>query len=100
MNETGATEATEGDVVWINGRLIYMYSLITIITDDMGLHRVENPSLTDKLATLHFYWPPIKECLVFDEATSKARQVKMVWTSVRGVRTPFTTEQSVVREST
>jgi len=85
MNETGATEATEGDVVWIN--------------DDMGLHRVENPSLTDKLATLHFYWPPIKECLVFDEDTSKARKVKMIWTSVRGVKTPFTPTSSV-REST
>ena len=65
----------------------------------MGLHRVENPSLTDKLATLHFYWPPIKDCLVFDEDTSKARRVKMVWTSVRGVRTPFTPASSV-REAT
>ena len=65
----------------------------------MGLHRVENPSLTDKMATLHFYWPPIKECLIFDEDTSKARKVKMTFTSVKGVKTPFT-PSSAVREST
>jgi cysteine dioxygenase len=85
MIETGLTEGSEGDVIWIN--------------DDMGLHRVENPSLTSRMATLHFYWPPIKECLIFDEDTSKARKVKMTWTSVRGVKTPFVTT-SVVREST
>ena len=68
-------------------------------SDDMGLHRVENPSLTDKMATLHFYWPPIKECLIFDEDTSKARKVKMTFTSVKGVKTPFT-PSSAVREST
>lgn len=65
----------------------------------MGLHRVENPSLTDKMATLHFYWPPINECLIFDEDTSKARKVKMTFTSVKGVKTPFM-PSSAVREST
>jgi cysteine dioxygenase len=85
MTETGVTEGREGDVIWIN--------------DDMGLHRVENPSLTDKMATLHFYWPPINECLIFDEDTSKARKVKMTFTSVKGVKTPFT-PSSAVREST
>ena len=73
-------------------------NVISLHLDDMGLHRVENPSLTSRMATLHFYWPPIKECLIFDEDTSKARKVKMTWTSVRGVK--VSPVETIVREST
>jgi len=46
----GTTEAFDGDVVAIN--------------DELGLHRVENISDSEKAMTLHFYYPPINECLV------------------------------------
>ena len=52
----------------------------------MGLHRVENPSLSEGAVSLHFYFPCINECLIFDEDTGKARSVKMTYTSIRGVK--------------
>jgi len=70
MSITGVTTATEGDVIHIN--------------DDMGLHRVENPSTSERCVSLHFYFPCIHECLIFDEDSGKARSVKMTYTTVRG----------------
>jgi len=81
MTETGYTVGTEGDVIHIN--------------DDLGLHRVENPSSSEGAVTLHFYFPCIHECLVFDEETGKARRVKMTYTSIRGVKQ--TPQQKVLR---
>ena len=60
--------------------------MLTNNSDDMGLHRVENPSLSEGAVSLHFYFPCINECLVFDEDTGKARSVKMTYTSIRGVK--------------
>ena len=57
-----------------------------VLSDDLGLHRVENPSSSEGAVTLHFYFPCIHECLVFDEETGKARRVKMTYTSIRGVK--------------
>ena len=51
----------------------------------MGLHRVENPSMSETSVSLHFYFPCINECLIFDEDTGKARKVKMTYNSIRGV---------------
>lgn len=72
MNVTGVTNGVEGDVLHIN--------------DDMGLHRVENPSNSEPAVSLHFYFPCIHECLIFDEETGKARKVKMTYSSIRGVK--------------
>jgi len=46
----GITDASHGEVISIN--------------DELGLHRVENTSDSEKAMTLHFYYPPINECLV------------------------------------
>lgn len=46
----GASDARDGDVSAIN--------------DELGLHRMENISDSEKAMTLHFYYPPISHCLV------------------------------------
>jgi len=56
-------DAVDGDVVSIN--------------DEEGLHRIENLSDCEKAMSLHFYYPPITECLIFDEETGKARRVSL-----------------------
>ena len=45
----GSTSASDGDVVAIN--------------DEKGLHRIQNDSDSEKAISLHFYYPPITNCL-------------------------------------
>lgn len=52
----------------------------------MGLHRVENPSNSEGAVSLHFYFPQINECLIFDEDSGKGRMVSMTYNSIRGVK--------------
>jgi len=59
------------------------------ISDDIGLHRVENPSFTDKAVSLHLYSPPFLECGSFDQRTGHKTMCKMTFYSKAGQRTPF-----------
>ena len=55
----------------------------------MGLHRVENPSNSDKAVTLHLYSPPFDECDTFDEKTGHKNTCKVTFWSKFGHRTPY-----------
>lgn len=57
--------------------------------DDIGLHRVENPSFTDKAVSLHLYSPPFTECASFDQRTGHKNMCKVTFYSRAGKRTPF-----------
>lgn len=59
------------------------------ICDDLGLHRVENPSHVNKAVTLHLYSPPFDECYTFDQRTGKPNIAKVTFWSKFGRRTPF-----------
>lgn len=63
-----------------------------VFTDDIGLHRVENPSHTDKAVTLHLYSPPFDECYCFDQRTGKKLTAKVTFWSKFGKRTPFVSD--------
>jgi len=43
---------------------------VTYMSDELGLHRVENTSHSDGAVSLHLYSPPFNSCQVFDERTS------------------------------
>ncbi|KAK7089186.1 cysteine dioxygenase type 1-like [Littorina saxatilis] len=68
----------------------------TYICDDIGLHRVENPSHTDKSVTLHLYSPPFDECLCFDERTGRPITSQVTFWSKFGKRTPFGKDPKLV----
>ncbi|XP_050396967.1 cysteine dioxygenase type 1 [Patella vulgata] len=59
------------------------------ISDEIGLHRVENPSHSDKAVTLHLYSPPFDECESFDQRTGHKNTVKVTFWSKFGKRTPY-----------
>uniref|UniRef100_A0A914YXJ8 Cysteine dioxygenase n=1 Tax=Panagrolaimus superbus TaxID=310955 RepID=A0A914YXJ8_9BILA len=42
------------------------------MSDELGLHRMENPSHVDGCVSLHLYIPPFDECKVFDERTGRS----------------------------
>lgn len=60
-----------------SGNTLYM-------SDELGIHKVENASHTDKLVSLHLYSPPFDFCKVFDERTSKRTNINMCFYSKFG----------------
>lgn len=65
------------------------FQLFVYIIDEIGLHRVENPSFTDKAVSLHLYSPPFTECASFDQRTGHKNMCKVTFYSRAGKRTPF-----------
>jgi len=68
--ETGTREVGEGATIYMS--------------DELGVHRVENGSHSDKLVSVHLYSPPFQFCKVFDERTTKRTQVSMTFYSKYG----------------
>jgi len=52
--------------------------------DSMGLHRVENPSHSDRAVSLHVYSPPFDKCNLFDVRTGQKRSTRMTFWSRDG----------------
>jgi len=59
---------------------------VTYMSDELGLHRVENISHTEKAVSLHLYSPPFKSCKVFDERTGDNFKAPMTFWSKFGER--------------
>ncbi|VDI19929.1 cysteine dioxygenase [Mytilus galloprovincialis] len=64
------------------------------MSDELGIHRIENPSHTDNAVSLHLYCPPFDECQTFDQFTGHKRSAEVTFWSKFGKRTPFGKEQS------
>lgn len=60
-----------------------------MISDELGIHRIENPSHTDNAVSLHLYCPPFDECQTFDQFTGHKRSAEVTFWSKFGKRTPF-----------
>ena len=41
------------------------------VTDSIGLHRMENPSHSEKAVSLHLYSPPFDECGCYEENSGR-----------------------------
>ncbi|XP_051860801.1 cysteine dioxygenase type 1 isoform X1 [Drosophila nasuta] len=59
---------------------------VAYINDNLGLHRVENPSHSDTSVSLHLYCPPFDTCSVFQDNCKKTTAKVTFW-SKYGVRT-------------
>lgn len=57
---------------------------VAYINDEIGLHRVENPSHTETAVTLHLYVPPYDHCNTFDERTGRVNEAHVTFYSVAG----------------
>lgn len=91
--EIGETPIGVNDVAYINGGLPYSllflfdFNLLLISAlDNLGLHRVENPSHADTSVSLHLYCPPFDSCSVFQDNCKKTKAKVTFW-SKYGVRT-------------
>lgn len=57
---------------------------VTYMSDELGLHRVENTSHSNPAVSLHLYSPPFQSCQMFDERTGKALRCPMTFWSKYG----------------
>ncbi|XP_060081912.1 cysteine dioxygenase type 1-like [Ylistrum balloti] len=69
------------------------------ICDELGLHRVENPSHSDKAVSLHLYSPPFDECQCFDQRNGHCTRAKVTFWSKFGKRTPYECTQAKSAEN-
>ncbi|XP_052786590.1 cysteine dioxygenase type 1-like [Mya arenaria] len=81
------------------GMSTYNRNEVAYICDAMGLHRVSNPSHTDKAVSLHLYSPPFDECKVFDQRTGHESSAKVTFWSKFGHRTPFGRQVDTIDET-
>ncbi|XP_054738996.1 cysteine dioxygenase type 1 isoform X2 [Anastrepha obliqua] len=72
LKAVGSSTITVNDVAYIN--------------DNIGLHRVENPSHIDTSVSLHLYCPPFNECTVFHKNSGKRIKCPVTFSSKYGVR--------------
>lgn len=83
-----------GQAMTIKATNICEKDAATYINDSMGLHRVENPSHSDKAVSLHLYCPPFESCMMFDQRTGHRRPAKVTFWSKYGQRTPFGADEA------
>lgn len=58
---------------------IYEEDQVTYISDKIGLHKVENPSASERAVSLHLYTPPHAHNYgfnIFDQSTGKCYHTK------------------------
>ncbi|XP_011680172.1 cysteine dioxygenase type 1 [Strongylocentrotus purpuratus] len=72
----------------------YERDQVAYINDSKGLHRVENPSHSDRAASLHLYSPPFQSCQCFDQRTGKSNTSMVTFWSKYGERTPYKPSRS------
>jgi len=76
------------------GKSQFGHDGVTYINDSMGLHRMENPSHSDRCVSLHLYSPPFSSCKIFDQRTGHENEVKVTFWSKYGERTKFGAEEN------
>ncbi|CAD6184713.1 unnamed protein product [Caenorhabditis auriculariae] len=57
---------------------------VTYMHDNIGLHRMENPSHSESAVSLHLYCPAYEECHLFDQRTSQKHISKVTFWSQYG----------------
>lgn len=68
---------------------VYDKNSVSYMSDEIGLHRMENPSHTERSVSMHLYSPPFKQCKTFDERTGHTNTVSVTFWSQYGQRTPL-----------
>ncbi|KAL0139821.1 RmlC-like cupin domain-containing protein [Mucor lusitanicus] len=62
-----------GQPLAVSKNTVYQPNQVTYVHDNIGLHRISNPSTERGAVSLHLYTPPYQMCKTFEENTGKAR---------------------------
>ncbi|KAI7892107.1 RmlC-like cupin domain-containing protein [Mucor mucedo] len=63
----------QGKPLAVSNNTVYHPNQVTYVHDNIGLHRISNPSQHTGAVSLHLYTPPYKMCKTFEEKTGRAR---------------------------
>lgn len=80
----GKGDAYNGAKIDEIGRSTMETNGVCYINDNLGLHRVENPSHTEAAVSLHLYCPPYEECSIFNEKTGRRTKCQVTFWSING----------------
>ncbi|XP_065369590.1 cysteine dioxygenase type 1 [Calliphora vicina] len=72
------------DALQVLGQRTMGLNDVAYINDNLGLHRVENPSHSDTSVSLHLYCPPFQTCSMFEKSTGKRLQCTVTFWSKYG----------------
>jgi cysteine dioxygenase len=62
---------------------------VCYMSDELGLHRVENPSHTEPAVSLHLYCPPFSACSMFDQRTGRRTNAPVTFWSKYGEKVTY-----------
>lgn len=77
-------DSSETQVLRVIGQNTFGLNDVTYINDNIGLHRVENPSTVNPAVSLHLYSPPFSTCSVFNKETGQRSPCKVTFWSKYG----------------
>lgn len=77
-------ETSEDGVMNEKDRCDCKKNAVTYMSDELGLHRVENCSHSNTAVSLHLYSPPFSSCQIFDERTGQKTRCPMTFWSKFG----------------
>jgi cysteine dioxygenase len=70
------------------------------MSDELGLHRMENPSHVDGCVSLHLYIPPFDTCKIFDERTGRSSNSVVTFFTKYGKKIDYRgSRQGIIKSS-
>ncbi|CAD6185517.1 unnamed protein product [Caenorhabditis auriculariae] len=80
---------TEGEPLHTVAKSTYDTNGVSYMSDELGLHRMENPSHSDGAVSLHLYIPPYDTCNAFDERTGHKTKCQVTFFSKYGQKVDY-----------
>lgn len=77
----------EGQEMTVKQVTVNKRNQVAYMCDEFGLHRMENPSHSNKAVSMHIYCPPFRECTTFDQKSGHARKCPVTFFSTFGKKT-------------
>jgi cysteine dioxygenase len=79
---------------------LYEKDGVTYMSDELGLHRMENPSHVDGCVSLHLYIPPFDTCKIFDERTGRSSNSVVTFFTKYGKKIDYRgSRQGIIKSS-
>lgn len=99
LKETRYTIDNVNKEIKFNCELISNPGTVTFMNDDIGLHKISNPSSDIGAVSLHLYTPPFQSCKVWESAGKSllsSFEAKMCSYSQFGYRNPMDTDSNLM----
>lgn len=87
LEETLYQVEPNGDQVAYDKAVVYSPPGVTYICDEMGVHKMGNPSTSEVSISLHIYSPAYHKCHIYNEDEGTKKEVSI--TTAYGARFPF-----------